>query len=64
MIGSLIGLIFLCIVLGIVWWAAQTLISKLHIAEPFATAVYVIMLIRLTHANPCASVSSLGQPAP
>ena len=22
------------------------------------------MLIRLTHANPCASVSSLGQPAP
>jgi hypothetical protein len=47
MIGTLIGIIFLLIVLGVLWWAAQTLMDKLPIAEPFKTMIYVLMVVIL-----------------
>lgn len=47
MIGTLIGLIFLCIILGVVWWGAQQLIALIPLAEPFATIVRILMIVIL-----------------
>jgi hypothetical protein len=43
MISTIIGLIFLCIIAGFVWWAAQQLMAQLHIAEPFATIIRILV---------------------
>jgi hypothetical protein len=43
MIGTIIGLIFLCIIAGFVWWAGQQLMALLHIAEPFATIIRILI---------------------
>ena len=45
MIGTLISIIFLVIILGVLWWAAQTLMALIPIAEPFRTIIYVIMVV-------------------
>lgn len=47
MIGTLIGIIFLCIVLGVVWWAVQQLLPLIPIAEPFATIIRVLLVVIL-----------------
>ena len=45
MIGTLIGLIFVLIVLGVVWWAAQRLVALVPMGEPFKTIVNVLMIL-------------------
>jgi hypothetical protein len=47
MIGTIVGLIFLCIILGVVWWAGQQLLALVPMAEPFATIVRVLMIVIL-----------------
>jgi hypothetical protein len=47
MIGTLIGIIFTLIILGVLWWAAQKLMALLPIAEPFKTLIYVLMIVIL-----------------
>ncbi len=45
MLGTLIGIIFTLIVLGVLWWAAQQLMALVPIAEPFRTIIYVLMVL-------------------
>jgi hypothetical protein len=45
MIGALIGIIFTLIILGVLWWAVQTLMALIPIAEPFRTIIYVMCVI-------------------
>lgn len=45
MIGTLIGIIFACIILGLIWWAAQRLLALIPLGEPFATIVHVLVVI-------------------
>ncbi len=47
MIGTLITIIFAVIILGVVWWAIQTLMPLIPMAEPFKTIVHVLMVIIL-----------------
>lgn len=47
MIGTLIGLIFLCIILGVVWWAIQQLMPLMPIGEPFSTIIRVLLMVIL-----------------
>jgi uncharacterized membrane protein YwzB len=47
MIGSLIGIIFALIILGVLWWAAQELLRLIPMGEPFATIVRVLMVVVL-----------------
>ncbi len=47
MIGTLIGIIFACVILGVVWWAAQELLKLIPLAEPFRTIVRVLMILIL-----------------
>lgn len=47
MIGVLIGIIFVLIILGVLWWAAQQLMALIPIAEPFKTIIYVLMVVIL-----------------
>jgi hypothetical protein len=45
MIGTLIGIIFALIILGVLWWACQQLMALIPIAEPFKTIIYVLMVL-------------------
>lgn len=45
MIGTLIGVIFALIILGVLWWAVQTLMGLIPIAEPFRTIIYVLTVL-------------------
>lgn len=45
MIGTVIGLILLCVILGVVWWAAQQLLALVTMAEPFATIVRILLVV-------------------
>lgn len=47
MISVLIGIIFTLIILGVLWWAAQTLMGLIPISEPFRTIIYVLMVVIL-----------------
>ncbi len=47
MIGTLIGIIFVLIVLGVIWWGVNTILGLIPIAEPFKTLIYVVMIIIL-----------------
>jgi len=47
MIGALITIIFALIIIGVLWWAAQTLMGLIPIAEPFKTIIYVLMVVIL-----------------
>jgi hypothetical protein len=47
MIGTLIGIIFLLVIAGVIWWAVQQLIGLIPMAEPFKTAVRVLMILIL-----------------
>jgi len=46
-IGTLIGIIFLLIVLGVIWWAIQQLLPLIPLPEPFARIIYVLMIVIL-----------------
>lgn len=45
MIGTLVGIIFALIVLGVLWWGVQQLMGLIPIAEPFRTIIYVLSVI-------------------
>lgn len=47
MVGTLIGIIFVLIVLGVLWWAIQKLMGLIPIAEPFRTIIYVLCVLVL-----------------
>lgn len=47
MLGTLIGIIFVLIFLGVVWWAVQQLLPLIPIAEPFRTIIRVLMILIL-----------------
>lgn len=43
MIGTIIGLIFLCVIAGFIWWAAQELLARISVAEPFTTFIRILV---------------------
>ena len=45
MIGTLVGIIFALIILGVLWWGIQQLMALVPIAEPFRTIIYVVSVI-------------------
>ena len=45
MIGTIIGIIFALIVLGVVWWAVQQLLPLIPLAEPFRTIIRVLVTV-------------------
>lgn len=45
MIGTVIGIIFALIILGVLWWGVQQLMALIPIAEPFRTIIYVLCVI-------------------
>jgi hypothetical protein len=45
MIGALIGLLLLCLVLGLVVWAIQQLLPLIPLGEPFHTIVRVLIVL-------------------
>lgn len=49
MVGTLIGIFFLVIILGVLWWAILKIwpVISQYIAEPFATIAYVILVVIL-----------------
>lgn len=49
MIGTVIGLIFLCIIVGVVWWAGQQLLALIlpYVGEPFATIIRILLVVLL-----------------
>ena len=47
MVGTVVGLIFTLIILGVVWWGLQQLMALIPIAEPFKTIIYVVSVILL-----------------
>ena len=47
MIETIIGLIFVCILLGVIYWAVQQLLPLIPLAEPFKTIVRVLMVLIL-----------------
>ena len=47
MIGSIVGIIFTLIAVGVVWWAIQQFLPLIPLSEPFRTAVNVLMAVLL-----------------
>jgi hypothetical protein len=45
MIGTLIGIIFALIIIGLVWWGIQQLLPLIPLGEPFRTIVRVLLTI-------------------
>ncbi|RPH74040.1 hypothetical protein EHM76_04260 [bacterium] len=45
MIGTLVGIIFALIILGVLWWGVRQLMALVPIAEPFRTIIYVVCVI-------------------
>lgn len=45
MIGTIIGIIFVLIVLGVIWWAIQQLLPLIPLGEPFGTIIRVLMVL-------------------
>jgi hypothetical protein len=46
-IGTLIGIIFVLIVLGVIWWGVQQLLPLIPLPAPFAKVINVLMTIIL-----------------
>lgn len=46
-IGALVGIIFVLIILGLVWWAVQQLLPLIPIPEPFARIIHVLLVVIL-----------------
>lgn len=45
MIGTLLGIVFALIILGVVWWAVQRLLPLIPLGEPFGTLVNVLVTV-------------------
>lgn len=45
MVGTILGLIFALIILGVIWWGFQELLKLVPLPEPFATIVRVLLII-------------------
>lgn len=45
MLGTLIGIIFALVFLGVIWWAAQRLLALVPMAEPIRTIVHVLIVV-------------------
>jgi hypothetical protein len=45
MIGTLIGLIFALIIVGVVWWALEQLLTLIPMAEPMRSIVRIVVAI-------------------
>lgn len=45
MIGTLIGIVFVLIILGVLWWAFNQLIGLIPMAEPFPTIIRVVLVV-------------------
>ena len=45
MLGTVIGLILLCIILGVLFWAGQQLLALIPLSEPFATIVRILLVV-------------------
>lgn len=48
MLGTIIGIIFVLIILGVLWWAVVNKLFPLispYIGEPFNTIIYVLIII-------------------
>ena len=48
MIGTIIGLIFALILLGVLWWAVVQKLWPLvapYVGEPFSTIIYVVLVV-------------------
>lgn len=44
-IGALIGIIFVLIILGLVWWAVQQLLPLIPVPEPIARIIHVLLVV-------------------
>jgi hypothetical protein len=47
LIGTLIGIIFVIIILGVIWWAITQLLPLIPLPEPFARIVHVLLIVIL-----------------
>ena len=48
MLGTVIGLLFVLIILGVLWWAIVNKLYPLispYVGEPFNTIIYVVIII-------------------
>jgi hypothetical protein len=45
MIATIIGLIFLLIILGVIVWAGQQLLALIPLGEPFATIIRILGVV-------------------
>ncbi|HEX3412866.1 MAG TPA: hypothetical protein VHT00_14195 [Stellaceae bacterium] len=46
-IGALVGIIFVLILLGVVWWAITQLLPLIPLPEPFARIIHVLLVVIL-----------------
>jgi hypothetical protein len=47
MIGTLVGIFFLLVILGVIWWAIMQLLPLIPLPEPFARILYVLAVVIL-----------------
>jgi len=47
MIGTIIGIIFVLIILGVIWWAIQQLLPLIPLPDPFRTIIYVLLVVMM-----------------
>ena len=45
MIATVLGLIFVLIILGVIFWGAQQLLGLIPLGEPFATIIRILLVI-------------------
>lgn len=47
LIAALLGLIFLLVILGVLFWGIKTILGSLsgYIAEPFGTIIWVVLVV-------------------
>ena len=44
LIGALVGILFVLVLMGVFFWAIQTVMERIPTAEPFKTIVYVVLV--------------------
>lgn len=45
MLGTLIGLIFFCIIAGVIIWALQEIMALIPLGEPFKTLIRILFVV-------------------
>jgi hypothetical protein len=61
--GTIIGLLFLCVILGALWWAISTKLWPMispYIGEPFRTFIVILMVFFLVVVVLYAIAQMLG----